>query len=168
MSRTPPRQWSLPLRRSRRLHGYLRVARDGRRSALVDPIRTRMVLYAEAAGLVLDEVCVDVDDEPGGVPSTAVSHLLATMRRRRSVGVVVPSLEHLAYSRHVGLAVKELIEYRSGVPVVTLSPRSPWPPGEDSDRGTARGRRERPRIAGGPVLRAGLPGARQLPARHDR
>jgi DNA invertase Pin-like site-specific DNA recombinase len=98
--------------------GYVRVTANSD-STDVDRLRRQVADFAEREGFALGEVFVEV--EASG--SSAFAALIDAALARRADAVVVPALQHFGRLPGVRVAMRELLERRTGVRVVVMHPQ---------------------------------------------
>ncbi|GGN19997.1 hypothetical protein GCM10011609_71460 [Lentzea pudingi] len=78
-----------------------------------------MAAFASLEGFVITRVLVDKFFEH----TTAFTELLAAIDEGEASHVLVPALHHFGYSEGVQLAMKDLLEARTGARVLVLFPQ---------------------------------------------
>jgi hypothetical protein len=93
--------------------GYLRAA-IGSDEHEIARMRHQLANFADHEGYTLDDVFVEV--EASG--SSALAALIEAARSRHPYAVLVPDLQHFGRLASVRSAVRNLVETRTGVPVL--------------------------------------------------
>lgn len=112
------RQSCLPFEPSTRpLLGYIRVPPEFPDSD-IEMLRRSMAVFANQEGFVLVRVLVDQNR----IHTAAFAELMVALQHGEANHVVVPTMEHLAHFPGIQLAMKELVEGRTGARVLVMTP----------------------------------------------
>ncbi|WP_198587168.1 recombinase family protein [Glycomyces xiaoerkulensis] len=97
--------------------GYLRVP-TSTSDERVSQLERDIYAYAERQGMKLSTLFADRSDEQ----TSGFSLLVDALERKESQHVIVPALHHFAHSPGMRLAIKELLEDRTGAEVIVMHP----------------------------------------------
>lgn len=97
--------------------GYFRVS-SGTADDRIEQLRKELAAYAEREGFTLSTCFADHYD----AQTSGFSALVDALEHEESGHVIVPALHHLARSSGIRLAMKELLERKTGARVVVMYP----------------------------------------------
>jgi hypothetical protein len=92
--------------------------RPGTSDVRLEVLRRTMAAFASVEGFVLSRILVDSSFEH----TTAFAELIAAVEGGEATHILVPALHHFGHCEGVQLAMKEMLESRSGARVLVLFP----------------------------------------------
>jgi hypothetical protein len=96
--------------------GYLRVT-AGSDSTTIDLLRQRMAVFAERKGFVLGEVVIG---DEAAASTSGFAALVDAVLAAQVEAVLVPTLEHFGRLPGVRVALRDLLQHRTGARVIVM------------------------------------------------